>query len=605
MLRGLALILAVAGLSLATGSVDFTPQGTQPGLQVGMEGPQNCSYCHQGVNSQELEFMPLSSWSGSMMANAARDPLFWAALDVANRDVPGVGDYCLRCHTPAAWLAGRVHKDGSGGFVNGQNGCRLLGDHNDPDFTNNDYAGVTCHLCHRLMPNGPGGEPGFTGNGNLWVDDALDCDGNYGPCRRGPYRYPQVGIEPPPHGWVQSVYHLESELCGSCHDVSTPITSAGPLKTLILNDGTNSGLPYPIERTFSEWRQSDHADLIFADGFGPGEPAPPALTRGATCQECHMRSSSDPLAKACQQNLDGSRTNDLPVHEFAGANAWVPGLIKGEYGGETGLNRDAELDRTALRTREMLTTRSAALVTVLEPFVPAAQVLTARVKVSNLAGHKLPTGYGEGRRMWLQVRALDANSELVWESGAYQSATGVLTEDAQLKVYEVQQGIWSSATGQCEIADGNGRKLFHFALNDCIRLDNRIPPLGFRGGADLETRPVGYTYPETSPGSGRLVNYDTTTYSIPVPLGTALPVQVTATLRFQVSSKEYLEFLRDEAVLNAFPSENALCAGDRPPLATGPRTLSRGQYMFNLWSSPTYGKSPPVDMVTASASTSP
>ena len=101
------------------------------------------------------------------------------------------------------------------------------------------------------------------------------------------------------------------------------------------------------------------------------------------------------------------------------------------------------------------------------------------------------------------------------------------------------------------------------------------------------------------------MNYDTTTYSIPVPLGTALPVQVTATLRFQISSKEYIDFLRDEAVLNAFPSENALCAGDRPPLGTGPRTLSRGQYLFNLWSSPTYGKSPPVDMVTASASTSP
>ena len=80
---------------------------------------------------------------------------------------------------------------------------------------------------------------------------------------------------------------------------------------------------------------------------------------------------------------------------------------------------------------------------------------------------------------------------------------------------------------------------------------------------------------------------------------------MTATLRFQISSKAHIEFLRDEAVLNAFPSENALCAGDRPPLATGPRALSRGQYMFNLWSDPTYGKSPPVDMVTSSASTPP
>lgn len=600
MLRALALTLAVGGLALAGGPVDFTPQGTQPGLQVGMEGPQNCSYCHKGNDSLELEFMPHSSWSGSMMANAARDPLFWAALDVANHDLPGVGDYCLRCHTPAAWLAGRVHKDGAGGFVNGQNGCRLLGDHNDPDFTSNDYAGVTCHLCHRLMPGGPGGQPGFIGNGDLWVDDALECNGYYGPCRRGPYRYPQAGIDPPPHGWAQSAYHTGSEVCGSCHDVSTPITSVGPLRTLILNDGTNTGIPYPIERTFSEWRQSDYADVIFEDGFD----APPPLARGATCQECHMRVSNDPLAKACQQNPNGSRTGDLPVHEFAGANAWVPGLIKGEYGGEAGLDRDAELDRTVLRAQEMLTALSASLEMVLDPFLPAGQVLTARIKVENRAGHKLPTGYGEGRRMWLEVRARDGNGQLLWESGAYDGATGVLTEDAQVKIYEVQQGIWNPASGQCEIATSSGRKLFHFVLNDCVRRDNRIPPFGFRGGADLEIRPVGYLYPETSPGSGRLVNYDLTTYSIPVPLGTPLPVQVTAKLRFQIASKEYLEFLRDQAALNAFPSENALCAGDRPPLSTGPRTLSRGQYMFSLWSNPAYGKSPPVDMVTSSASTS-
>ena len=42
-----------------------------------------------------------------MMAQAGRDPLFWAALDVANNDVPGIGDFCLRCHSPAGWLDGR------------------------------------------------------------------------------------------------------------------------------------------------------------------------------------------------------------------------------------------------------------------------------------------------------------------------------------------------------------------------------------------------------------------------------------------------------------------------------------------------------------------
>ena len=34
--------------------------------------------------------------------------------------------------------------------------------------------------------------------------------------------------------------------------------------------------------------------------------------------------------------------------------------------------------------------------------------LVVRTKVTNLTGHKLPTGYPEGRRMWLQVQVQDA-----------------------------------------------------------------------------------------------------------------------------------------------------------------------------------------------------
>ena len=39
------------------------------------------------------------------------------------------------------------------------------------------------------------------------------------------------------------------------------------------------------------------------------------------------------------------------------------------------------------------------------------------VRVTNLTGHKLPTGYPEGRRMWLNVQARDGDDVLIWESG--------------------------------------------------------------------------------------------------------------------------------------------------------------------------------------------
>src|SRR5690606_12096841 len=115
------------------------------------------------------DFMPHNSWGGSMMAHAARDPLFWAALDVANADMPGVGDYCLRCHSPTGWLGGRVSKTAEGGLIDGADGCQLTGNHTSFESKSNDYAGLTCHFCHRLNETGPGGETAPVENGNFWI----------------------------------------------------------------------------------------------------------------------------------------------------------------------------------------------------------------------------------------------------------------------------------------------------------------------------------------------------------------------------------------------------------------------------------------------------
>ncbi len=41
------------------------------------------------------------------MAQASRDPVYLAAQAVANQDIPGVGEYCIRCHSPSGWMEGR------------------------------------------------------------------------------------------------------------------------------------------------------------------------------------------------------------------------------------------------------------------------------------------------------------------------------------------------------------------------------------------------------------------------------------------------------------------------------------------------------------------
>jgi len=605
----MVLCLPTAPLFAGPAMIDFTAHGTQPGLQSELLPSDDCFGCHGGFSGNQKQFMPHSTWSGSMMAHAGRDPLFWAALDVANHDLPGSGDFCLRCHAPEGWFGGRVAKDGNGGVVNGANGCLLLGDHDDADQLGNDFSGVGCQLCHRQQATGALAAGVRHDSGNLFLDDASECDvdgdgvpDQTGPCRIGPYRYPETGISAPPHAYRWSASVKQAEFCGSCHDVSSPVLDSGPARTLIDAGGNDTGIAFPLERGFSEWRASDFADVVFVDGFAFEEPASDLQRFGRTCQTCHMPTSQDAAAMACQQNDPGSRSGRLPQHWFVGANTWVLDLIRNLYAGLGGLNREIEIDQTIGRARDLLTQASASLDLALDPFPGPGSSLTARVRVSNLAGHKLPTGYGEGRRLWLQLEARDGNGALIYQSGAYDAVTGVLTEDAAARVYEVQQGIWNPVSGQCEVRDASLRKMFHFVLSNCIAKDNRIPPLGFRGGSDPEIQPVAAVYPETAPGSGRLVNYDDVVYAIPVPPGTPTPISVSVRLLHQVASREYIEFLNNTAVENALPSENLLCQPARPPLFTGPRTQTRAGFMADLWMN--NGRSPP-ELVSERSATTP
>ena len=122
----------------------LTDKGTQPGLNHPIEASGDCSLCHASFDAQ-LHVEPWNTWAGSMMAQAGRDPLFWAALDVANNDAPGAGDFCLRCHTPRGWLAERSEPP-----LGSVDGCGMLGRIDEPD---NDFDGINCHLCHRMMIN--------------------------------------------------------------------------------------------------------------------------------------------------------------------------------------------------------------------------------------------------------------------------------------------------------------------------------------------------------------------------------------------------------------------------------------------------------------------
>jgi hypothetical protein len=248
----------------------------------------------------------------------------------------------------------------------------------------------------------------------------------------------------------------------------------------------------------------------------------------------------------------------LPVHEFIGGNAWVPQILQNPL---WRLNSPdtAELNNTIVQAQAML--QKAATVTV--TLTTGGSNKIARVRIINESGHKLPTGYPEGRRMWLNLKAYDDNDMLLFESGAYDPATAILTQDAQLKVYEAKLGL----TPELAALDPGlmAGESFHFVLNNTYLKDNRIPPRGYTQAAFDQNglRPVGATYADYQ-------YWDDTTYT--VPLNTK---RVVAVLYYQTASKDYIDFLRTEGGLD-------------------------GTALGQLWDA---SKSSPVEMVTASTLT--
>jgi hypothetical protein len=513
--------------------------GTQPGdivnwplLRPGEAWPgpfdPACKDCHGGyVAGQNYE--PFDSWAGSMMANAARDPLFWAAVDIANQDSPGIGELCLRCHTPTAWLEGRSSTP---------DGSALVG---YPDETDNDFEGIDCHFCHRMY-EGPGGTP-FTENGQYWVDDGTP---GTPPPRRGPFT-----IAFAPHEWQYSSYHESSDFCGTCHDLRSPVLN------LLDEGGLDTGLPFPEQLTYTEWSQSAFA----------GE--------GTECQDCHMPPASVTPAYACNSfnppRPDSSDNKPVKRHDLAGANVFMMQVMKGEYG--NALNRNAAYDHSISRAMDMLQNQSATVEVTVPPVAVEGNSAEVQLRVTNNTAHKLPTGYPEGRRMWVRLRATDALGATFFVSGDYDVATATLVADPQLQVYETNHGIHGQGAG------------FHLVQNNRIFADNRIPPRGMI--PTTETMPVPAVYPDQ--GGGVLAHWSDVSYSVPIPEGTTGPINITATLRYQTSSRQYVEFLRDENVSGPDPKDRNYPAAD-----------DRGQKMYDFWAA--YGKSAPIDMTSDSGS---
>lgn len=554
MIRTLAVFvcaLAIAGLALAqvpTNLSDFELPGSQPLESGNLETPGKCDNCHGGY---DLAVEPAFNWRGSMMSQAARDPFYFACLAVSNQDAPDVGDLCIRCHSPAGWLEGRsVPTDGSA-------------------LNSNDRESVQCDFCHKLVkPTSLGVnpyplDPDYTGGtypqdqaylGLITAIPSNSSNGMYvndsNNAKRGPFVDASAR-----HQMLYSPFHKEAALCGTCHDVSNPVywRVGGETSPEYEPNAWQTPPPmddphtmFPVERTFSEWTRSAYANGgVVAPEFA-GNKADGIVS---TCQDCHMR---DVSGAGCNKKGVQIRP-DLPLHDMTGGNTSVPTWVAAQWPNEV---NTAALDAGIARATEMLQKAATMDLAVTQE----GDNYVATVTVTNQTGHKLPSGYPEGRRIWLNVRVHDINGALIEEFGAYDDTTGVLTHDT--KVYEIKPGVSSRLSAATGLPAGVS---FHFVLNDTIYSDNRIPPRGFTNASfdTIQSPPVNYSYLDGQ-------YWDETSYTLS---GNA--ALVTVTLYYQTTSKEYVEFLRDENVTNDW-----------------------GNVLYNLWN--TTGKSAPVAMVTES-----
>ena len=525
-----ALFLVLAALSLAattqiaTTPADFVQPGTQPGtLSDPIETSQVCSSCHAYY---DVDDEPYTRWAGSMMANSTRDPIFHAGLAIANQDMAGAGELCIRCHAPGGWLAGNgTPADGSA-------------------LAGQDYEGVNCNFCHRLVDpyyaaENPVEDRGILGalasppNGAdnaKYVVDPLDR-------RRGPFDLGPFFVW---HDWRQSPYHRESLLCATCHDVSNPAyTRSGGATPAASDTYVLNGLglehpthektdEFPIERTFTEWELSSFAiaPIDLGGRFGGNDPLV------SSCQDCHMPTTD---GKACAPGFGGEQRSDLPQHDFSGANSWVPEAI-------WRLDQSLVLYGASEASGEPLSTFQHAQQRNIDMLQRACDLdlsvagRTLTVRVTNQTGHKLPTGYGEGRRMWLNVVFRSLSGGVIAERGAYDDAGAELTT-GDTRVWEILHGVDSAVAMATGLTAG---PTFHFILNNTIELDNRIPPRGFDNAAFEagQAMPVGTSY-----ANGQYWN-DT---DFAIPAGTA---EIEVTVYHQTTTKEYIEFLRDENTTN-------------------------------------------------------
>ena len=358
-------------------------------------GSSRCAFCHDLLRDSVGNDMSISNhWRSTMMANAAKDPLWQAKVSSEVKRNPALKEVietkCSTCHMPIAWT--QAYKNGGDrlvldeGFLNTRNSLHSAA-----------MEGVSCSLCHQIQDRNLGQQESF--NGKFVIDVSKNP-----PDREifGPYREPlqapmrqSVGFTP---GYGPHIN--DSALCATCHTLYTPFVDS---------QGNVVG-EFPEQTPYLEWKYSDYgvnAASRYDIGENPGQ--------GKICQECHMPHSENGPVNIARWAPPSVKPKDhFSQHYFVGGNVFMLDVLQDNVD-NLGLSASTgKFEDTKERTMRQLQSETAGLTLV--GLDKRGSQITLDIKINNKVGHKFPSGIPT-RRTWIHLQVTDGSGEIVFESG--------------------------------------------------------------------------------------------------------------------------------------------------------------------------------------------
>ena len=475
---------------------------------------------------------PYAEWSASLMSRSSRDPVFRAQFEAELAQIPvaaraSAAGICMGCHgAMGARTSPEFNADATAFYATSPGGPT------SPASRRAEYGalardGVSCMVCHQIADKGLGTPESWSGNFQL---EAVPGTIN------GPFPTPlerpmkrAIGMTP-----KHAPHITDSALCGTCHALRVPVFKS---------DGSVLPEQQYEQTTYLEWQNSQFARST--------EPT------GRTCVECHMPANTPPTYNAQGEAQPGTPMATQIANIEDASFPFVPNRasptelqteIRSPYRRHTLLSLNTFsramfqqfplllgtasvnfgqalnlLPPNMLAQRETLQLADQTVTLSLSPLTTTPTGVELSVHLGNEAGHKFPTGVGF-RRAWLEVKATDAQGEVVWCSGCSDESGVILDGKRNWLPSEFAEHAGDLMSNRSRIDSESQVQIYEERHTDCdhrltnsflhlchVVKDNRLLPRGWKadGTNAIHTRPVGVD--PSTPGE------DVVVYEIHVP----------------------------------------------------------------------------------------